>query len=192
MNNLIRNAIATQGEIRGTLRTQAGAPIANARIEVRSDGKAFPITTALTNSKGEYALKLAEGSYDLKARQEPFQDGARTVAVRAGGATRADFELQQARTSTAVTGGGPALRPTETRKGQLAGRVTDSNGKPVAGVSIARESQRLATTDQEGNYTVAELTPDSYRITASKIGFAGDEETISVRAGVSTRLIGFR
>jgi protocatechuate 3,4-dioxygenase beta subunit len=178
VNNLIRSAIATQGEIRGILRTQTGAPIANAGIEVRSAGRAFLITRALTNSKGEYALKLAEGSYDLKASQQSFQDGTRTVTVRSAGATRADFELQWARTM---------IRLPETRKGQLAGRVTDSNGKPVAGASIALQSQRRATTDQEGNYTVAELTPDSYRITVSKIGFAGEEKTISIRAGIPTR-----
>lgn len=178
VNNLIRSAIATQGEIRGILRTQTGAPIANAGIEVRSAGRAFLITRALTNSKGEYALKLAEGSYDLKASQQSFQDGTRTVTVRSAGATRADFELQWARTM---------IRLPETRKGQLAGRVTDSNGKPVAGASIALQSQRRATTDQEGNYTVAELTPDSYRTTVSKIGFAGEEKTISIRAGIPTR-----
>jgi len=187
VNNLIRNVIATQGEIRGILRTQTDAPIANAGIEVRSAGKAFLIARALTNPKGEYALKLAEGSYDLKARQQSFQDGTRTVAVRAGDATRADFELRQAGTGIAGTGGGTTIRPPETRKGQLAGRVTDSNGKPVAGASIALQNQRRATTDQEGNYTVGELTPDSYRITVSKIGFVGEEKTISIRAGIPTR-----
>lgn len=79
------------------------------------------------------------------------------------------------------------IRLPETRKGQLAGRVTDGNGKPVGGASIALQSQRRATTDQEGNYTVAELTPDSYRITVNKAGFAGEEKTINVRAGIPTR-----
>lgn len=188
VNNLIRNAIAAQGEVRGILRTQTGAPITNASIEVRSVGRPFVIARALTNSRGEYALRLAEGSYDLKARQQSFQDGNSTVAVRAGGATRADFELRQTRTSnTGTVVGATTIRLPETRKGQLAGRVTDGNDKPVAGAVIALQSQRRTTTDQEGNYTVAELRPDSYRITVIKAGFAAEEKTINVRGGISTR-----
>jgi flagellar biosynthesis/type III secretory pathway chaperone len=187
VNKLIKNAIVSQGEVRGILRTQTGAPIANASIEVRPAGRAFLTARALTNSNGEYALRLAAGSYDLRARQQSFQDGASTVAVRAGSATRADFELRQTRTSTAVTGGGNTIRQPETRRGQLAGRVTDGNGKAIAGAIIALASQRRAITDQEGNYSVAELSPDSYRITVVKAGFAGEEKTINVRAGSSTR-----
>lgn len=187
VNKLIKNAMASQGVVRGILRTQTGAPIANASIEARSAGRPFLIARALTNSKGEYALSLAEGRYDLKARQQSFQDGNSTVSIRAGGATRADFELRQPRITTPVTGGVTTIRIPETRKGQLAGRVTDGNGKPVAGAIIALQSQRRTTTDQEGNYSVAELPPDSYRIGVFKAGFAVEEKTINVRGGISTR-----
>jgi hypothetical protein len=179
--------MARQGEVRGILRTQTGAPIANASIEARSAGRPFLIARASTNSKGEYALRLAEGRYDLKARQQSFQDGNSTVAVRAAGATRADFELRQTRATTAGTIVGTAIRLPETRKGHLAGRVTEGNGKPVAGAIIALQSQRRTSTDQEGNYTVAELTPDSYRITVIKKGFTAEGKTINVRGGISTR-----
>jgi protocatechuate 3,4-dioxygenase beta subunit len=188
VNKLIKNAIASQGEVRGVVRTQTGAPIANASIEVRSAGRPFLIARALTNSRGEYALRLAEGGYDLKARQQSFQDDNNTVSVRAGGATRSDFELRQTRTSTTGTVvGTTTIRPPETRKGQLTGRVTDGNGKPVEGAVIGLQSQRRTTTDQEGNYTVAELTPDSYRIIVIKAGFTKEEKTINVRGGISTR-----
>ena len=188
VNKLIKNAIASQGGVRGVVRTQTGAPIANASIEVRSAGRPFLIARALTNSRGEYALRLAEGGYDLKARQQSFQDDNNRVSVRAGGATRADFELRQTRTSTTGTVvGTTTIRPPETRKGQLSGRVTDGNGKPVEGAVIGLQSQRRTTTDQEGNYTVAELTPDSYRITVIKAGFTAEEKTINVRGGISTR-----
>jgi len=187
VNKLIKNAIASQGEVRGILRAQTGAPIANASIEARSAGRSILIARTLTNSRGEYGLRLAEGRYDLKARQQSFQDGNSTVSVHAGGATRADFELRQTRATTGGAVVGTMVRVPETRKGQLAGRVTDRNGKPVAGAIIALESQRRANTDQEGNYTVAELTPDSYRITVIKAGFAAEEKTINVRGGISTR-----
>lgn len=188
VNKLIRSALATQGTVSGTLRTQTGAPVANAAIEVRAKGQALLFTKTLTNSNGEYALKLVEGSYDLKAKHQSFQDAARTVSVRAGDATRADFELRQARSGFVGTGGGSMIRQPEARTGQLAGRVSDSNGKPIAGASIALQGQRRVNTDQEGNYTLVELMPDSYRIAVSKIGFAGEEKTISIRAGVPTRL----
>jgi protocatechuate 3,4-dioxygenase beta subunit len=188
VNKLIKNAIASQGEVRGVVRTQTGTPIANASIEVRSAGRPFLIARALTNSRGEYALRLAEGGYDLKARQHSFQDDNNRVSVRAGGATRADFELQQTRTSTTGTAvGTTTLRPPVILKGQLAGRVTDGNGKPVAEAIIALQRQRRTTTDRDGNYTVAQLTPDSYRITVIKDGFTAEEKTIDVRGGISTR-----
>jgi protocatechuate 3,4-dioxygenase beta subunit len=188
VQKLIKNAIASQGEVRGVVRTQTGSPIANASIEVRSARRPFLIARALTNSRGEYALRLAEGSYDLKARQQSFQDDNNTVSVRAGGATRADFELRQTRTSTSGTVvGTTTLRPPVILKGQLAGRVTDGNGKPVAEAIIALQRQRRTVTDQNGNYTVAQLTPDSYRITVIKDGFTAEEKTIDVRGGTSTR-----
>ena len=188
VNKLIKSAIASQGEVRGVVRNQIGSPIANASIEVRSARRPFLIARALTNSRGEYALKLAEGSYDLKARQQSFQDGNNTVSVRAGSATRADFELRQTRTSTTGTVvGTTTIGLLETRKGQLAGRVTDGNGKPLAEAIIALQRQRRTITDQDGNYTVAQLTPDSYRITVIKDGFTAEEKTIDVRGGISTR-----
>jgi protocatechuate 3,4-dioxygenase beta subunit len=188
VNKLIKNAIASQGEVRGVVRTQTGVAIANASIEVRSAQRPFLIARALTNSRGEYALRLAEGSYNLKARQQSFQDGNNTVSVRAGGATRADFELRQTRISTTGTVVGTATTPPPVRlKGQLAGRVTDGNGKPIAEAIIALQRQRRTTTDQDGNYTVAQLTPDSYRITVIKDGFTAAEKTIDVRGGISTR-----
>jgi protocatechuate 3,4-dioxygenase beta subunit len=187
VDKLIKNSIASQGVVRGVVRTQTGATIANASIEVRSAGRPFLIARALTNSRGEYALRLAEGGYDLKARQQSFQDENNRVSVRAGGATRADFELRQTRISTPGNVVGAATRQPEARKGQLAGRVTDGNGKPVGGAIIALQRQRRTTTDQEGNYTVAQLTPDSYRITVIKDGFTPEEKTIDVRSGISTR-----
>lgn len=188
VNKLIKNAIASHGEVRGVVRTEIGTPIANANIEVRSAGRPFLIARALTNSRGEYALRLAEGGYDLKARQQSFQDDNNRVSVRAGGATRADFELRQTRTSTTGTAvGTTTLRPPVILKGQLAGRVTDGHGKPVAAATIALQRQRRTITDQDGNYTVAQLTPDSYRITVVKDGFSTEEKTIDVRGGISTR-----
>jgi protocatechuate 3,4-dioxygenase beta subunit len=188
LNKLIKNAVASQGEVRGVVRTQTGTPIANATIEVRSAGRPFLIARALTNSRGEYALRLAEGGYDLKAKQQPFQDDNNRVSVRAGSATRSDFELRQTRTiTTGTVVGTTTIRPPETRKGKLTGRVTDGNGKPVEGAVIGLQSQRRTTTDQEGNYTMAELTPDSYRIIVIKAGFTKEEKTINVRGGISTR-----
>jgi protocatechuate 3,4-dioxygenase beta subunit len=188
VNKLIKNTIASQGEVRGVVRTQIGTPIANASIEVRAAGRPFLIARALTNSKGEYALRLAEGGYDLKARQQLFQDDNNRVSVRAGGATRSDFELRQTRISTTGTVVSTTTTPPPVMlKGQLAGRVTDGNGRPVEGAVIGLQRQRRTTTDQKGNYTVAELTPNSYLITVIKAGFTAEEKTINVQGGISTR-----
>jgi hypothetical protein len=186
VNSLIRSAAAALGEIRGTVRSQSGEPIADASIEVRPAGRALLLASAFTNSKGEYALKLAEGNYDLRASQQSSRIGDRTVAIRAGGATRADFELQRPGSSAA---GGVTARLTDTRKGEVApatngrvaGRVIDARtGAPIASVTVSIPGHNTITTAADGGYSFANLAPGTYQVTARKSGFIDAQKTVTV------------
>jgi hypothetical protein len=75
--------------------------------------------------------------------------------------------------------------------GGISGRIIDDKGVPIAGarVSAASLSQSSsATSDAKGYYSILNLSPDTYGVTASKDGF--DTLTISgftVQADQTTR-----
>ena len=59
----------------------------------------------------------------------------------------------------------------------ITGRVLDQNGAAVAGATITARNtgtgqQRSAQSDQQGNYTIAELLPGTYEITAEAANFS--------------------
>jgi len=185
VTSLIRNASAKQqGEIRGTLQTLTGAPIANASIEVRSAGKASLLTRTSTNTRGEYALKLAEGTYDLKGKEPSFQDGAHSVSVRAGISTRQDFVLMKAAASTIKESSGQSRAGiVPATNGQVSGRVIDGKtGAPIAGVTVSIVGHRTFTTGTNGSYSFTNLVPGTYQITAKKGGFAEAQKSVTIRA----------
>ncbi len=54
----------------------------------------------------------------------------------------------------------------------LSGRVVDKAGKPLMGVNVyIRDAQRGTTTDADGIFTLSGLQQQSYRVTASLIGY---------------------
>ncbi len=57
--------------------------------------------------------------------------------------------------------------------GLITGTVTDAlNGRPLSGVVVSvAGGQRGATTDASGRYTIRDVRPGSYRITARAVGF---------------------
>jgi hypothetical protein len=64
--------------------------------------------------------------------------------------------------------------------GGIEGKVTDQNGNPVGGVKVTAASpsqSATVTTASNGFYSVLNLSPDTYSITASKDGF--DTSTVS-------------
>src|SRR5450755_3258007 len=58
--------------------------------------------------------------------------------------------------------------------GSISGTVTDQNGAPVAGVRVTATSpsqNASVTSDSKGFYSVLNLSPDTYTITATKTGY---------------------
>jgi hypothetical protein len=83
---------------------------------------------------------------------------------------------------------GPALAST------LQGRILDSRGEPIAGarVSVVDDSRALrrdANTDASGGFTLPELPPGTYEVTAGAAGFATRTEAdVTLVVGQTQRL----
>jgi outer membrane receptor protein involved in Fe transport len=73
-------------------------------------------------------------------------------------------------------------RPDRTQGGAVAGRVTDSkSGQPIVGASIVLAGTRWhRTTDDNGAYKLAEVTPGTYTLTASRIGYTRQSQSVTV------------
>lgn len=69
--------------------------------------------------------------------------------------------------------------------GTVAGRVTDAkSGKGIPNASVYLEGTRWrATTGEDGAYRLVEVTAGTYTLTASRIGYAKQSQSVTVAAG---------
>src|SRR5439155_15395202 len=76
-------------------------------------------------------------------------------------------------------------RPDRTQGGTVAGRVTDAkSGQAIPGASVVLAGTRWrATTDEKGAYRLAEVSPRTYTLTASRIGYTRHSQSVTVAAG---------
>ncbi len=78
--------------------------------------------------------------------------------------------------------------------GSLSGTVTDQAGALVPGATVTATSVQtgqkrpVATTDNEGRFTILSLTPGNYEVTAIASGFAETKQTATVSSSVTTPL----
>ena len=85
-------------------------------------------------------------------------------------------------------------------RGSISGTVTDSSGAGVPGVSVVitdtrTNVTRAATTNSAGLYTVGDLIPDPYRVTAEVKGFKRADRsafTLEVAQAAQVDLHSFR
>ncbi len=146
-------------------------PIAGASVEI-FHGQTL-ITTATTNGSGAYsAPNLAPGIYNVVAAATGFQMQSQGATVLAGVLTVVDFALSS-------------------NPGTISGTVTDANTtNPIAGalVEVFNGSILLGFTDTDvsGNYTILDLAPGSYTVTASADGYQTKTVGASVTAGATT------
>ncbi len=82
--------------------------------------------------------------------------------------------------------------PAAAQSGSIAGRVTESDGgQPIAGArveaTVAGRPARTATTNDNGQFRIVDLTEGSYSVTATRIGYRLQRvEGIRVEAGIAT------
>lgn len=79
----------------------------------------------------------------------------------------------------------PSAPPPGPTVGSISGRVTaSSTGAGIDAASITTSpSVGTATTDAQGNYTIANVAPGSYTLTAAKTGYSNNTASVTVAAG---------
>jgi thermitase len=143
--------------------TEDGSAISGATV---TDG----ITTVLTNAEGSYIIdNVWPGSYQIVASKEGYQTSSLRVDVLSGTAAVADLSLKQ------------VLVP-----GSITGSVTDAeDGSPIAGAAVT-DGVRMTTTDVAGKYTITDVPPGSYEVTASKEDHESLTCTVTVASGATS------
>lgn len=91
------SADAQEGQVTGTVRSQSGAPVPSASVQVAGTDLG-----TLTDEDGQYRLRVPAGELELRATRIGFREAVRTVTVSEGASAKVDFTL----TARAVEMGG--------------------------------------------------------------------------------------
>lgn len=179
----------------GVVRTTVGGPAAFVKVFAtpKRDGEPDPgeglalwrqkIEQGSTDETGEFRLeRVPAGSYELRCGERShlvdlFGKSAGGVSVEVDGVNDVTGVLLSVAGEVEVPGGG-----------LISGYVVDHIGNRVAGVEVEarqagfghRRAQAVATTNDEGAFTLAKLASGAHHLTASKAGFdkaeSGDVE----------------
>lgn len=124
-----------------------GKPLANIQIMAGDDNYGSNVVTpsASTDSQGAYILKnLPPGNQTIHVLSDRFAPEIKTIDIKKGGQTEADFEIEPGKDVT--------------------GRIVDPEGKPILDVQVGVNSwqgkrifHRNARTDAEGKFTLAHM-----------------------------------
>ncbi|MDX1984934.1 MAG: carboxypeptidase regulatory-like domain-containing protein [Bryobacteraceae bacterium] len=81
----------------------------------------------------------------------------------------------------------------QTVRGSIVGSVTDASGSPVAGVPVKATEidtgkRRGATADSQGQFTIGQLAPGSYRIEVEREGFRKHVQLLTLQVNQELRL----
>ncbi len=163
-------ALSPAGSVSGQVTRTGGAPVSGAYV-VAIGSSGIPLGgEAYTSTTGDYTI--AGLPADVYSVQASFSGMATTtisnVTLAAGALSSGDnLVLQAAGSVTGVT----------TQK--------DGNPLPFSIVSALSEGNVIAATqaDDNGAYTIADLAPGNYTITASLPGFMDASESVTIVAG---------
>ncbi|MBI5017197.1 MAG: carboxypeptidase regulatory-like domain-containing protein [Deltaproteobacteria bacterium] len=145
---LIIAAPASSGTISGGITESfGGAPLSDVVISTDMGGY-----TTITDADGNYSLSnVAPGTYTVTASKTGYQEASASTAVAAGETRTLDLVLTPATT------------------GAVVGVVTaDADSTELAGILVCADGPegRCSQTASDGSYSLSDLLPGSYRITA--------------------------
>src|SRR5215470_9718001 len=76
--------------------------------------------------------------------------------------------------------------PAQERKGAITGRVMDRQHAVLQGARVELQPNRkIAVSDNQGQFTIAEVLPGHYTVTISYVGFAPFSADVDVAAGAT-------
>ena len=132
-----------------------GAPVPRANVMLRGVGDEQPATSYGTTSGADGSFSITgirADTYWAEAKRAGFAMTAN------GGHVRVALQAGDKKTGLEIQ-----LAPT----GAITGRVTDANGDPIEGASVAADGATgWTTTDEKGRYRIGGLSPYKYRVEA--------------------------
>lgn len=161
------NITMQRGTISGWVKDQSNNPLSGALVVTNTGGY-----SATTDGNGNYTIpNVLPGTYDVTASKNGYQPITAAAQIVTGAqTTTVNFNL-----------------PLPT--GTISGSVLDNLGGPISGVTVQTNTGGYtATTDSNGNYTLSNVTPGTYNVTASKSGWTSVTNTgvVAVGAQVTT------
>jgi thermitase len=166
--NFSLSQIILPGSITGSVtNAKDGSPVVGAAV---SDGT----RTTSTDTTGKYTINnVPPGTYQVTVSKSGYYSSSSSVTVLAGTTTVANFSLNE------------IIVP-----GSISGTVTSAkDGSPLVGATVT-DGTRTATTDATGKYTVSDVPPGTYHVTASKEGYVSVTSAVTVVSG-GTVMINF-
>ena len=152
------------GQVSGTVSSPEG-PL-TATVRVVNTGQSVD-----TDDAGAYLLDgLSPGEYTLEANRFGYTSQVRTVTVAAARTHVVDFTL------------------TPVGDGSINGTVTDADGTPVAGATVALPDTPLAavTTGDDGGYAFPAVPAGNHRLVVDAPGFVPVTDHVTVTEGETT------
>jgi protocatechuate 3,4-dioxygenase beta subunit len=156
----------------GKVTNEAGDPVCGARVEVSGDGGIS--TYVSTNSGGNFALRLPDGVYTLRASAQGYPTQTQTATVPPT-ATQVNFVL-----SASVN--------------TVEGTVLDAGNKAIAGATVTatRGGESISTTTgTDGKYTL-HLPDGGWTIAVSGAGVTGSPSSKSITVPPQQSQVDFR
>lgn len=140
------------------------SPLANVLVTSPGTGQ-----SVRTNADGRFQIVFATGgSYALEFTMVGYASTQQAVTVVSGSST-----------SIAI-----AMLGNSDVNGELAGRVLDAAGQPLAAVSILRNTEVIAATGPDGRFAVPSAVMGPYILSFNKAGYVAPVIETSVSPGV--------
>ncbi|WP_270181050.1 MSCRAMM family protein [Alkalihalobacillus sp. CinArs1] len=142
------------GSIQGTITDTSGAPLPGSFVEVTNVNGVL-VATITTDQNGEFLLSdIKVGQLNVKATAPGY--GATTIGVI----------VEPAETS-------PVQLALSEITGTISGVVTDTDGTPIGNATVTvtdgtNTSVATVISNSDGSYTIPQLDPDQYTVTASE------------------------
>ena len=178
----------------GVVRDQNKAVVAGAKVSISYAGLATLVTDSDEN--GAYSfVGIVAGTYSLSVIAPNFQEKTfQNINLVPGLELKINVALEPPGADTGTTASEQVQRQKpQTGKGAIAGTVTDQTQAVVVGAKVSLTTAagvKLETqSDVKGMYAFANLTPDTYKLSATAPNFSvKDFDDIGLTAGLELTL----
>lgn len=161
--------ILAGGSIQGTITDTNGAPLPGSFVEL-TDVNGVLVATITSDQNGEFLFTdITVGQLNVKATAPDYGVSSIGVIVEPGEMSTVELSLSQ------ITG-------------TITGVVTDTDGNPISNATVTvadatNTSVATVITNADGSYTIPQLDPSEYTITASESSSGANVVSGTVTAG---------